>query len=272
MKKLISYILLLSITITGCNQKSGQCEFPSRPNPPRLVNDFASVFSDQEKQQLEQITEAYASSTSTQIVIVTTNDLCEYDKSTYAFKIIDDWGVGQEEEDNGLVLLLKPKETAVDGRGDMFIATGRGLEGAIPDITANHIVNDFMIPRFKQQDYYGGIITGLNECMKLADKDFAPTANVSSPGRKKDFGKMIGPLIVVILIFVFVFFGNSGQVSSYARKNHIPWWTAWWILSSRGNRGSGGGFFGGGGGGFGGGGFGGFGGGSSGGGGSGGSW
>lgn len=268
MKKLIPF-LFIALFLGSCGiGENKECKIPSKPSPQRMVNDYAQVFSEAEINQLEQKLQSYSISTSTDIVVVTVNDLCNYDKSEFAFKIIDDWGIGQKGKDNGLLILLKPKETAEDGKGDVFIATGRGLEGAIPDISAKYIVENDMIPFFKQQDYYGGVLNGIHSCMALASKDFQ-AESIKSPGRKINYKEWIGPIIFVIVIIVFMFFGNSGAVSRHARKNRIPWWTAWWLLSSQ-RGGSGGGFFGGSG--SGGSSWGGFGGGSSGGGGAGGSW
>ena len=78
-------------------------------------------------------------STSTQIAIVIVPSLLGYDKSDFAQRLAEKWGIGQKALDNGVLILVKPKTP--DSKGEVFIAQGYGLEGAIPDITCGEIVD-----------------------------------------------------------------------------------------------------------------------------------
>ena len=80
------------------------------------------------------------------------------DISSFAFELGEEWGVGQESLSNGIVIVVKPKD---DTPGEVQIATGTGLEGALPDIFCQRIIDDLMIPQFKTNDYYGGIVNAL---------------------------------------------------------------------------------------------------------------
>ena len=131
-------------------------QIPDRPVPPQLVNDFANILSDTEVRQLENELVQFNNTTSTQIVVVTVPDLEGYDPADFAFNLGEKWGVGQKGKDNGIVVLVKPK--VGNSRGQVFIATGYGLEGVLPDAVVNSTVIDYeMIPRFKENDYFGGI-------------------------------------------------------------------------------------------------------------------
>ena len=101
---------------------------------------------------------AFDDSTSNQITVVTANDLEGYSASEYATRIGLDWKVGSAEFDNGLVLLIKPKTP--DSNGQVAISVGYGLEGAIPDAYAKRIIDNELIPHFKQDDYFGGAASG----------------------------------------------------------------------------------------------------------------
>ena len=109
-------------------------QVPARPQPQRLVNDLSGLFSSRQVQVLERALVDFADSTSNQIVVVTVPELYGYDKAELAYEIGQQWGVGQKEFDNGLVILIKPK-TAYSN-GEVFIATGYGLEGAVTDAFA----------------------------------------------------------------------------------------------------------------------------------------
>jgi uncharacterized protein len=266
--------LWLLIATVAHAQLAGQECFPKKEN--KLVYDVANLLNDGEESMLETMLVSFADSTSNQITVVIVPDLCGMDKAQFAIELGESWGVGQAKEDNGIVMLVKPK--TAESKGEIFIAVGRGLEGAIPVITAKQIIDNECIPAFKNQGYYDGINAGANELMQLARGEYDSDAYASKHTKRKKKGGL-GIALLALLIIAFVFITKAAQTRRYAQTNQIGFWAAWALLNaaSRSHRGyynnfsSGRGGFGGFGGG-GGGGFGGFGGGGFGGGGSGGSW
>lgn len=268
MKRIIS-ILLALVGLTAVSL----AEIPDRPVPPRLVNDFAGVLSNNETSSLENTLEKFARETTTQIVVVTVADLEGYDKADYAFQLGEKWGVGQKDNNNGIVILVKPK--TANSSGQVFVATGYGLEAVLPDATVNHvIVDNEMIPRFRQNDYYGGIAAATQVIMEITRGEY--TAGQYQQ-KVQNRGAAGIPILFILFILFFVILGAKRRSRFYSPGRSLPFWLAMGMLSgshrssgSFGNfssgRGGFGGFSGGGGG------FGGFGGGSFGGGGAGGSW
>jgi len=248
-------------------------QVPAKPAPPRLVNDLASVFTTSEASDLENRLVQFSDSTSNQIVIVTLPSLNGYEKSQMAFSIGESWGVGGTKFNNGIVILVKPKTN--HEKGEAFIATGYGLEGALPDAICKRVVENEMIPHFNNNNYYSGIDAALNVILPIAAGEYS-----YQEYKKETEGSLFGSLLVLFFVFIFIiaFIGKKGGGSSnIGGGNHrgpsaLDLLLLGSILTS-GSRGSSGGSFGGfGGGSFGGGGFGGFGGGGFGGGGAGGSW
>ena len=141
-KSILALFLMLSTSTIFAQ------ELPAPMDPPRLVNDFAGLLNQNEVAMLETKLRSYHDTTSTQVYIVIVNDLLGYDKSDYAFRLGEKWGIGQKNKNNGALILVKPK--AGREKGEAFIAIGYGLEDVIPDITANHIVDLEMIPYFKE--------------------------------------------------------------------------------------------------------------------------
>lgn len=237
------------------------------PKPNKLVNDYVGILSSSEIYSLEQKLIDFDNSTSTQIIIVIIDDLQGYDPSDFAQRIGEKWGAGRKGYDNGVVILLKP--TGGQGQKKVEISTGYGLEGVIPDLTARRIVDNEMIPYFKQGDYYSGLDKATTTLMKLAAGEFT-AAEYNKAAKGSNFGFLLPIINMVIMFFVF----RIGNARSYSVGKGIPFWTAFWLMSSTSYRGhghyghfsSGSGSFGGGSS------FGGFGGGSFGGGGAGGSW
>lgn len=254
-------------------------QVPQRPQPQRLVNDIANIFTPRELEILENKVVAFDDTTSNQIAIVTVPELYGYDKAYLAYEIGEQWGVGQQEFNNGIVILIKPK--IGNSSGEVFIATGYGLEGVVTDAFARRVIEREMIPYFRQNDYFGGVNAALKVLMPVISGEIS----VNNSSDSDDDG--ILPSIIFLIVFGLIVFliitassGNNQNMGGGNNRGGRNFTIADAIILSsilngsghnRGNYGGGygnGGF----GGGFGSGGFGGFGGGSFGGGGAGGSW
>lgn len=252
LKKIFSFVLLVFFVAKAVCQ-----ELPQKPNPPKLVNDYTNTLTADQAYDIERKLVAFDDSTSTQIAVVIINNLNGSDISDYAVKLGRAWGIGGKKFNNGVLLLI------AKGDRKMFIATGYGVEGALPDVTAKHIIEDVIKPNFKGDDYYRGIEEGTDAIIKSVKGEY------QIPHARKSKGSGKGTLIFIIIIVVFILLSSSGGNRGGG------------FMSRRGYRGFGGPIFWGGGssggsswggGSSGGGGFGGFGGGSFGGGGSSGSW
>ena len=245
------FILIIAVLISFDLQ--GQ-DFPAAPDPPKLVNDFVGLLTTGQQQQLEHKLVSFNDTTSTQIAIVTVSSLNGYDVADYSFQLAELWGIGQEGEDNGILILVAPNERR------MFIATGYGVEAYVPDAIAKRIVEGTLKPNFRAGDYYTGLDQATNLLIGLLSGHFsAEQLEEEPPGL---------PFLFTILIFivVMILIARSRRGSNYRTpggRTYMgpfrpgPTWTD--FSGGKGTFGGGGGF-------------GGFGGGSFGGGGAGGSW
>ena len=238
-------------------------DFPPAPNPPRLVNDFSGTLSPEEIAKLEQKLVAYADSTSTQISIVLLGSVGSYDISDYAFQLGEQWGIGGKENDNGILILAAMQDRKV------FIATGYGMEGVVPDALAKRMVNDLILPNFKMEAYYEGLDQATDMIIKLASGEYKAEDLVSEGNHG---GAILMVLVFIILFVVLPLLKNKKDNDNHmgGRGGGVDLWTTLMLssmLSGGGRRSGNFGDFSSGGGSFGG-----FGGGSFGGGGAGGSW
>jgi uncharacterized protein len=260
------YLLVICLFLFGA---AWAVEFPTSPNPPRLVNDFTNTLSSQETEALEKKLLEFNDTTSTQIAVVMINSVDGYPVESYAFELGEKWGIGNKGKNNGALLLVVLQDRKI------FIATGYGLEGSLTDALCIRIIENDIKPFFKEGRYYEGINAGVTKMIDAVKGEYKDT----SPRRKKSGGKFPAILFVLIVLFL-IFIFKIVSVRRYAQLNDISFLAAWLILNaargrqrgSWGNFNSGSGGFGGGSFGGGGGSFGGFGGGSFGGGGAGGSW
>lgn len=231
---------------------------PERPNPPRLVNDYADALSAEEENALERKLVAYDDSTSNQVAVVLVKTLNDYPIEEYALQLYRKWGIGNTRTNNGILIV-----SAIDDRKIRF-EVGYGLEGAVPDITANTIIATDIGPAFREGNYYQGLDNATTSIMRAAAGEYQAPANYRN--RQQPGGRRfpVGWIIALVVVLIIINRRNRGGGGGFmSRRGFGP------IFFPTGGGFGGGGF---GGGGFGGGGFGGFGGGSSGGGGASGSW
>ncbi|MCX6333839.1 MAG: TPM domain-containing protein [Bacteroidia bacterium] len=260
LNKSIVLFLFIMMSFTA----SGQ-DFPEKPYPPRLVNDFAGMLNEWQINALEKKLVAFNDSSSTQIAIITLKDLRGYEIKDYGQRLAEKWGIGQKSINNGILVLVR---SDIDGgKGDVAILPGYGLEGAIPDITCAQIIDYEILPAFRNKQYYEGLDKATNVIISLARGEFP-----ADKYKKKSNLNGVAPFIIFIIFFIIIMSMRSGggKNQKHLSDKGLPLWLLMSMMNSgrSSHGGSWGGFSGGGGGG----GFGGFGGGSFGGGGASGSW
>jgi uncharacterized protein len=222
-------------------------DIPQPMSPPRLLNDYVGMLNPTENATLEQKLRGYADSTSTQITVVVVKSTLPYPAGDYAFELGRRWGVGQKGKNNGIVLLW-----ATDDR-KIFIATGRGMEGAIPDVIAKRIIREVISPDFKNQMYYRGLNNGVDEIVKYATGEYKSDGTESD----EDIGLGVLIFIIILIVIIIIIFSNINRGGGGRRRSYhdgggwIPYTTySGWGSSSgswgdSGNSGGGGFDFGG---------------------------
>ena len=202
MKRLLFFFSLLVAT-TLC-----RAQIPEFSN--RLVNDYAKVLSADEVRSMETRLRSYYDTTSNCVIVVIINDLAGYEAADYAQRLGEKWGVGTGKYSNGLVILLSPEEHEV------FIATGYGLEGVLPDVTCHRIAEKYMKPHFKEEEYYEGLEAGLDIILPVAAKEYSFEEYQKEQDAEEMalLMKFLGFLVVSFLIFVFI-----ALIASYRKKH-----------------------------------------------------
>ena len=265
MATLLRFWLALAVAVLIGGAASAA--IPPRPAGPIL--DQANILPPAEEGALDAKLRAYTARTGRALMVVTVSSLDGQDINTYGVQLGQTWGVGGKTTDQGLILLIAPSERK------LRFEVGYGLEQYLPDVLAGRIIRDTITPRFKANDYVGGINAGIDAAIAQLDRDPAETraiAEAEAAAKAKDSsgnGGTIGGFIFwIAMIGVFmVVFGRGGRRGKrYSRGGNVAGavgevilWSA--LNAAFDNDGDGGGFGSGGGGG---GGFGGFGGGGGG--------
>ena len=144
--KLIKRFILLLILLTGFTAFA-QRDIPPKPSEQTSVYDEADMLSSSDENRLEQKLINYADTTSTQIVVVTIQSLEGEYEGTYATHWAHEWGIGQSEKDNGLLVLVAQKERKI------WITTGYGLEEYMTDAKTKEIIELIILPEFRNGRY-----------------------------------------------------------------------------------------------------------------------
>ncbi len=192
MAKKVKKVLFLLLALAGFTA-SAQTPYydeigwlPQKEN--HFVYDYYGILNEVQQDTLEFILKAFNDSTSNQIAIVITHGFGGRDIASFAFELGDEWGVGQKDLDNGVVIVVKPKD---ETDGEVWIATGKGLEGVLPDVFCKRIIDDKMIPKFKEEDYYGAIVDALTIILPVCAGEY------SYEDYKKDNDPGMLPLLFV---------------------------------------------------------------------------
>ena len=263
--------------------------------PIGFVNDFADIFTDEQENALNIKLSNFEKESSNEIVVVAIQNLGEDTIENYAVELYAEWGIGKEKNDNGVLLLIAKEDR------EMRIEVGYGLEGALTDLQSYQIIENYLVPNFKQEKYYEGVDSAVEVIMSATKGEYEAINKVGTVKNGFDFqnviflavfgflwlttllgtskswwaGGVIGGIGGIILGFIygFMFFGIVSLailiplgllfdfVVSKSHGKHKSMGTTPWWIGMGGRGGKGGG-----------GGFGGFGGGMSGGGGASGRW
>jgi uncharacterized protein len=278
---LLSFVLtrrlagLFALCLLLLSGVSGQATIPPPTNMP--VSDFADLLSPGEEERLNQKLREYDLETSTQIAIVTIESLDGADPFDYSIELAEQWGIGGEEFDNGVLIFLSEQDRAIR------IQTGYGVEQFLTDARSKQIIDGILSPAFRRGEFYAGLDRATDAIIDMGRGEYTETRD----RRRREvqgFPTWVIVLFVLFLIFVISASNRAGDdddddddggywrgghydMDRYPRKRRRRRGGGW-IFIPGGGWGGGFGGGGGGGGGFGGG----FGGGSFGGGGAGGSW
>ena len=245
MRKLIILVFFLSGIYANA-----QFTIPKVPSFQTSVYDYADILNPQEEKALENKLIRYSDSTTTQIVVISIEDLKGEDIGILTPKWAHEWGIGQEKEDNGILILVAKNDRKI------WISPGYGVEDRLTAGINGELIRNVIIPEFKAGSYYQGLDKGADAIFEVLKGKYKGTRKES----KNNFPFVLIVIFVIILILI-ISKGSKGGGGNYRGGSGLDLGDII-ILSSlgRGNGGFGGGSFGGGssggfGGGFGGGGF-----------------
>jgi uncharacterized protein len=169
------------------------------PKPDRYVTDQAGVLDGVAAAEINAQLEQFEKETSNQILVAIYPTLPpNQDIAQYAAEILDAWGVGQKGKDNGAILFVFANDHK------MFIVTGRGLEGALPDALCKNIVDQVIAPQFRNGNYTGGVEAGVAAMIAASKGEYKGTGTTVDERNGSNQGIPAWVVILFIIIFILI--------------------------------------------------------------------
>jgi uncharacterized protein len=232
---------------------TGAAQAQQIPKLTGRVADHANLLPPADEASLSAKLEQLERTTSRQLVVATIPDLQGYPIEDYGYRLGQEWGIGQQKANNGVILIVAPNEKKVR------IEVGLGMEPIVTDALSGQIIRNEITPRFKEGDFVGGIGAGADALIEQlqappeeAEQRILAAQQEQGQQQASDDGGSIFPLIFwgFVLFFIILPMFRRGRRGRRHRRGGLP--VIIWGPGGGGGGWGGGGFGGGGGGGFGG--------------------
>lgn len=184
------------------------------------VVDQAGILNTSEENRLTAKLKDLEDRTSIQLVVVTLSSLRGSPIEDWGLTLGRTWGIGQEGKDDGALLIVAPNDR------ELRIEVGYGLEGTLPDATADAIIRNVIVPRFKSGAMAGGISDGVDAIIAA----FTGTGKEFTPSRREVLGKTVSDLLPMLFIAFFIIM----MIVSFIRQRRRPRGSRYYRNSSGG--------------------------------------
>jgi uncharacterized protein len=176
------------------------------------VNDYAGVTGAEPARALESRLAQFEAETGHQVVVLTVPTLEGEDIEGFSIRVAENWKIGKKGFDNGVILVVAVKDRRVR------LEVGYGLEGVLPDAIASRIINDYIVPRFRAQDFAGGITVGIDAVLKVIKNEPLPAS-----ARRQNQRQGANLNFLAMLAITFGVLGLMAFASTAGRRRNSMW-------------------------------------------------
>ena len=176
---------------------NAQFTIPKVPSFQTSVYDYADVLNPTEEKELENKLVRYSDSTTTQIVVITIDDLKGESIGLLTPRWAQEWGIGQEKEDNGILILLSKNDRKI------WIAPGYGVEDRLTAGINGELIRNIIIPEFKAGSYYTGLDKGADAIFEVLKGKYK--------GSRKESSNPLPFILIVIFIIILLVLASRGN-------------------------------------------------------------
>ncbi|KEO91985.1 methanol dehydrogenase [Erythrobacter longus] len=214
------FLIIVGVGALIASPALAQPEFPALTG--RVV-DTADILPANVEAELTAKLEALETRTQRPLVVTTVPDLQGYDISDYGYQLGRAWGLGDAQRNDGALLIVAPNDRKVR------IEVGYGLEGYLTDAYSSFIIQDIIIPRFRDGDFPGGVVSGTDaiiSILELPPEEAERINREAAETRSSDGGFPFGFLIWIgfmFFFFVLPIIRGSRRRRKYRSKGKGPW-------------------------------------------------
>lgn len=198
------------------------------PVPPLTghVTDQTGTLTAEQKATLEQTLTAFEARKGSQLAVLMVASTAPEEVEQFALRVAEKWKLGRKKVDDGAILVVAKDDRAVR------IEVGYGLEGALNDLTSKRIISETILPRFKSQDFYGGIKAGVEQIIRVVDGEPLPAPSARSSqgiGGVQQYAPM---LFILALAVGGVLRATLGKVPGSLVTGGVVAVIAWFVVGA----------------------------------------
>ncbi len=207
MNKKILITIFLCVLLSGASAQ----ELPKYYD--NYVNDFVGTFDSKQTQYLRSILSEIEGNTTAEVVVVVVNTTEPYTPQEYRTKLFNDWKIGKDDKDNGLLILYAVSENRIE------VETGYGLEGILPDSKLGRMLDDYYVPLRDEGNVNEGIIKFTEEVGIVIEDNADEVRSGKNKRKTKIFKSIIFSIIseytfylifILVIYFIFRSMGRRG--------------------------------------------------------------
>ncbi len=206
--KLKYFISAVFLTVLFSSAFAGELKYPSYYG---YVNDFAGILDPATAKKIEAVCKDLEAKTSAELAVAVVKTVAPLDSKTYAVELFKKWGIGKKGKDNGILILLTMEERRIE------IEVGYGLEGIINDARAGQILDEFVVPYFKEGKYGDGLyncaVAISQRIMKGSEE--ATTATESSEPSDVEPVWLVPVIVTAFVLLIILSLFASGLASGF---------------------------------------------------------
>ncbi|MHB8666523.1 MAG: TPM domain-containing protein [Burkholderiales bacterium] len=227
MRALIRAIGILALLLASAGAAAAADEVAVPPLKAR-VTDLTGTLSAGQLAALESDLRAFEQKKGSQIAVLILPSTKPETIEQYSIRVADAWKIGRTKTDDGVILVIAKNDHA------LRIEVGYGLEGAIPDVVANRVIREVIVPHFRAGDFYGGIRAGTQTLMKLIQGETLPPPAPAHAAAGIDYQSLFVILLVVVIVAGGVLKAVLGRVFGSAATGAAAGFIAWVLAGALG--------------------------------------
>ncbi len=196
------------------------------------VIDQTGTLTAEQKAALEQTLTAFEARKGSQLAVLMVASSAPEEIEQYALRVAEQWKLGRKKVDDGAILVVAKNDRA------MRIEVGYGLEGSLSDLTTKRIIGETILPRFKSQDFYGGITAGVEQVIRVVDGEALPAPSarpsqgVGGIGGIGDVQQYAPMLFILALAVGGVLRATLGKVPGSLVTGGVVAVIAWFVVGA----------------------------------------